>query len=111
VKQVFETFASNEASSFKEVVLIEFPGPGLWALAFITSRNPGAEITDKIPNAIAVMIPTSPNPAMGHLVYVTPDKVVKLDMSVDRAAKLVISFGILSTEQLADAIGKMPDGK
>jgi len=111
VKQVFETFASNEASSFKEVVLIEFPGPGLWALAFITSRNPGAEITDKIPNAIAVMIPTSPNPAMGHLVYVTPDKVVKLDMSVDRAAKLVISFGILSTEQLADATGKMPDGK
>jgi uncharacterized membrane protein len=111
VKQVFETFASNEASSFKEVVLIEFPGPGLWALAFITSRNPGAEITDKIPNAIAVMIPTSPNPAMGHLVYVTPDKVVKLDMPVDKAAKLVISFGILSTEQLVDATGKMPDGK
>jgi uncharacterized membrane protein len=101
VKQVFETFASSEASSFKEAVLIEYPGPGLWAIGFITSRSPGPEITDVVPGAIAVMLPTSPNPAMGHLVYVSPDRVKKLDMSVDKAAKLVISFGILSTEQVS----------
>lgn len=101
VKQVFETFASNEASSFKEAVLIEYPGPGLWAIGFITSRNPGAEITATVPGGIAVMVPTSPNPAMGHLVYVAPDKVVKLDMSVDKAAKLILSFGILSSDQVA----------
>lgn len=105
VKQVFETFASSEASSFKEVVLIEFPSPGLWSIAFITSRAPGSEITDKIPNAVAVMVPTSPNPAMGHLVYVSPDKVVKVDMSVEKAAKLVISFGILTTEQATSELG------
>ena len=106
VKQVFETFASSEASSFKEAVLIEFPGPGLWAIAFITSRSPGAEITDKVPNAIAVMVPTSPNPAMGHLVYVSPDKVVKLDMPVEKAARLVISFGILSADQDISDLGQ-----
>jgi uncharacterized membrane protein len=103
VKQVFETFASNEASSFKEAVLIEYPGPGLWAIGFITSRTPGAEITEKIGEAIGVMLPTSPNPAMGHLVYVTPDKIKKLDMSVDKAARLVISFGILNIDQIAAA--------
>ncbi len=102
VKQVFETFASSEASSFKEAVLIEYPGPGLWSIGFITSRAPGAEITATVPDAVAVMVPTSPNPAMGHLVYVTPDKVKRLDMSVDKAAKLVISFGILSAEQADD---------
>jgi uncharacterized membrane protein len=102
LKQVFETFASSEASSFKEAVLLEYPGPGLWAIGFITSRTPDAEIIDKVGDAIAVMVPTSPNPAMGHLVYVAPDKLKKLDMSVDRAAKLVISFGILSTEQPVD---------
>jgi uncharacterized membrane protein len=102
LKQMFETFASSEASSFKEAVLLEFPGPGLWAIGFITSRTPDAEIIDKVGDAIAVMVPTSPNPAMGHLVYVAPDKLKKLDMSVDRAAKLVISFGILSTEQPVD---------
>jgi uncharacterized membrane protein len=100
LKQVFETFASSEASSFKEAVLVEYPGPGLWALGFITSRAPGAEITDRIGEAIAVMIPTSPNPAMGHLVYVSPDRVRKLDMSIDKAAKLVITFGVLSADQL-----------
>ena len=109
VKQVFEAFASSEASSFKEAVLIEYPGPGLWAIGFITSRNPGTEITDRIPGAIGVMIPTSPNPAMGHLIYVEPGKVKTLDMSIDKAAKLVISFGVLNTEQMSDA--KMPDGK
>jgi uncharacterized membrane protein len=102
LKQVFETFASSEASSFKEAVLLEYPGPGLWAIGFITSRTPDAEIIDKVGDAIAVMVPTSPNPAMGHLVYVAPDKLKKLDMSVDRAAKLVISFGILSIEQPVD---------
>lgn len=108
VKQVFETFASNEASSFKEAVLVEYPGPGLWALGFITSRNPGAEITAHVPAGIAVLVPTSPNPAMGHLIYVHPDKVTKLDMSVEQAAKLIISFGILNTEQLAAADGVKP---
>jgi uncharacterized membrane protein len=105
VKQVFETFASSEASSFKEAVLIEFPGPGLWAIGFITSKSPGAEITATVPDAIGVMIPTSPNPAMGHLCYVTPDKIRKLDMSIDKAAKLVISFGVLSAEQLSQELG------
>lgn len=104
VKQVFETFASNEASSFKEAVLIEYPGPGLWAVGFITNRNPGPEITRHVPSGIAVLVPTSPNPAMGHLVYVEPHKVIRPELSVDKAAKLVISLGILSTEQLsADA--------
>jgi uncharacterized membrane protein len=105
VKQVFETFASSEASSFKEAVLIEYPGPGLWAIAFITNRSPGAEITAIVPDAIGVMLPTSPNPAMGHLIYVSPDKVRKLDMSIDKAAKLVISFGVLSTEQMTQELG------
>lgn len=106
LKQVFESFASSEGSSFKEAVLVEYPGPGLWAIGFITSRTPGAEIADKVGETIAVMVPTSPNPAMGHLVYVAPEKVKRLDMSVDKAAKLVISFGILSTDQMAD----MPPG-
>jgi uncharacterized membrane protein len=106
VKQIFETFASKESSSFKEAVLVEYPGPGLWAIGFITSRNPGGEITSTVPGAVAVLVPTSPNPAMGHLVYVAAEKVVKLDMSVDKAAKLIISFGILTPEQMAAMEGE-----
>jgi uncharacterized membrane protein len=108
VKQVFETFASSEASSFKEAVLVEYPGPGLWAIGFITNRSPGAEIAAKVGETIAVMVPTSPNPAMGHLIYVAPERVKKLDMSVDKAAKLVISFGILTTEQAGELAADRP---
>jgi uncharacterized membrane protein len=105
LKQVFETFASSEASSFKEAVLVEYPGPGLWAIAFITSRAPGVEITGLVPNGIAVFLPTTPNPAMGHLVYVEPSKVKKLDISIDKAVKLVITFGVLAVDHL-DTDGK-----
>lgn len=108
LKQVFETFASSEASSFKEAVLVEYPSPGLWVIAFITSRAPGADMTAHVPDAIAVFVPSTPNPAMGQLVYVSPDRVRKLDMPVDKAVRLVMTFGVLSAEQLSETkvIGK-----
>ncbi|MBK8841194.1 MAG: DUF502 domain-containing protein [Hyphomonadaceae bacterium] len=111
LKQVIETFASSDASSFKEAVLVEYPGKGLWVIGFVTSRTPDPEILKTVPDAVAVLVPASPNPAMGQLVYVSPARLQKLDMSVEKAAKLVISFGILSeTTELGarptDQIGK-----
>jgi len=47
-----------------------------------------------------VLVPSSPNPAMGQLVFVTPERIRRLDMPVEKAAKLVISFGIRSSEQV-----------
>lgn len=110
LKQVIETFASSDASSFKETVLVEYPGEGLWVVGFITNRSPDLEIARNVPGAIGVIIPTSPNAAMGQLVYVGPEKIRKLDMSVEKAAKLVISFGILketpTDARQPDQIGK-----
>jgi uncharacterized membrane protein len=100
LKQVFETFTANDATAFKEAVMVEYPGPGLWALAFVTNRQPGGEIAERRPGSVAVFVPTSPNPATGFLVYVDPARVQKLDMPVDQAAKLIFSIGILTPEQL-----------
>jgi uncharacterized membrane protein len=108
LKQVIETFASSNASSFKETVLIEYPGKGLWVIGFITSRTPDPEILKNVPDAIGVLVPTSPNAAMGQLVYVSPERLIKLEMSVEQAAKLVISFGILN-EQAVDPNARQPD--
>lgn len=105
LKQVIETFASSDASSFKETVLIEYPGKGLWVIGFITSGTPDAEILKNVPDAVGVLVPTSPNAAMGQLVYVSPERLIRLDMSVEQAAKLVISFGILSEPPIH------PDGR
>jgi uncharacterized membrane protein len=98
LKQVFVTFASSDAGSFKEAVLIEYPRKGTWAIAFITNRTPDREILESLPGALAVFVPTSPNPATGFLVYVSPDEVRRLNMPVDRAAKLVISIGMVGQE-------------
>ena len=100
IKQVVETLASNDASSFKEAVLVEYPGKGLWVLGFVTSRNPDPEIASGLPDLVGVLIPSSPNPTMGQLVFVTPERIRPLRMSVEKAAKLVISFGIRSAEQI-----------
>lgn len=108
LKQVIETFASSDASSFKETVLIEYPGKGLWVIGFVTNATPDAEILKNVPDAVGVLVPTSPNAAMGQLVYVSPERLIKLDMSVEKAAKLVISFGILS-EPPVNPDGRQPD--
>jgi len=100
IKQVVETLASNDSSSFKEAVLVEYPGKGLWVLGFVTSPNPDPEIIRESPDVVGVLVPSSPNPAMGQLVFVTPERIRKLDMSVEKAAKLVISFGIRSADQI-----------
>ena len=98
LKQVVETIASNDSSSFKEAVLVEYPGKGLWVLGFVTSRAPDTEIAGQIEGVVGVFVPSSPNPAMGQLVYVTPERIRPLDMPVEKAAKLVISFGMRSAE-------------
>jgi uncharacterized membrane protein len=100
VKQIFETFASSDSASFKEAVLIEYPRPGVWAVAFITNSQPGGEIGDKLPGVVAAFVPTSPNPATGYLIYVQPDQYRKLDMPVDKAMRLIISVGILGAGEI-----------
>lgn len=111
LKQVVETIASNDASSFKEAVLVEYPGKGLWVIGFITSRTPDAEILTQAPNVVGVLVPSSPNPAMGQLVFVSPERIRPLDMPVEKAAKVVISFGIRSSEQVEAQLTKDPISK
>lgn len=105
LKQVFETFAKNDASSFKEAVLVPFPHPEAWAVGFVTNRAPGSAIEQKIPSPVAVLVPHVPNPATGVLVYVKASDIIPLDMSIDQALKLVISFGILTPEQFVPTNG------
>lgn len=97
-KQILETLMSGK-SSFREVVLIEFPRLGQWSVAFVTgsvkSEIPGAG--DELVN---VFIPTTPNPTNGFLIFVPRRDLVPLDISVEAGVKLVISGGIVSPERL-----------
>ncbi len=107
VKQIFETVLKERSNSFKKVGLIEYPSQGLWAMVFIATDAKG-EIASKF-NAmghdmVSVFLPPTPVPTAGFLIFVPREKIVMLDMSPEDAAKLLISGGLVTPEELVSQI-------
>jgi uncharacterized membrane protein len=93
LKQINEAFTSSKTSSFKQVVLIEFPRAGLYSVGFITGAQHG-EVQDKTKEqVVGVFVPTTPNPTTGFIVLVPEKDVTKLDMSVAEGIKFIVSLG------------------
>lgn len=101
LKQIFETVLSQKSDMFTKVGLIEYPRRGAWAIVFIASEREN-EVSDRLtgssPNPIAVFLPSTPNPTTGFLLYVPKSDLIELAMSVEEAAKLVISAGLVAPE-------------
>ncbi len=92
-KQINEAFTSSKTSSFKQVVMVEFPRAGLYSIGFITGAQHG-EVQDKTKErVVGVFVPTTPNPTTGFIVLVPEAQIVKLDMSVADGIKYIISLG------------------
>ena len=98
LKQVFQTVLGASSKAFREVVLIEYPRKGIWAVAFITAGTSG-EIADKLKSKfVNVFLPTTPNPTSGFLLVVPEKDLIKLNMNIEQGMKLVISGGIITPE-------------
>jgi len=99
LKQIVETiFAREGQDGFEQVCLVEYPRRGIWAVAFVTTDT-GGEIADKNSAAgelVSVFLPTTPNPTSGFLLFVPKGDVILLEMSVEEAAKQVISAGLVT---------------
>src|SRR5690606_11941895 len=101
LKQILETVLSNKANTFRQVGLIEYPRKGLWALVFIAADTDGEIqhlMQDEVGDTISVFMPTTPNPTSGFLLFVPRTDIILLSMSVEDAAKLVISAGLVVPE-------------
>ncbi len=95
LKQITETVLAQGKSSFEKACLVEYPRPGIWAIAFISTDAKG-EIADSHDRPmVSVFLPTTPNPTSGFLLFLPKEDVQILDMSVEDAAKLVISAGLV----------------
>lgn len=97
VKQIAETIFAQTETSFEKACLVEYPRKGIWAIAFI-STDAKAEIAQKTMgenNMVSVFLPTTPNPTSGFLLFVPKADMIVLDMTVEDAAKLVISAGLV----------------
>jgi uncharacterized membrane protein len=96
VKQIAETVFAQTETSFDKACLIEYPRKGIWAIGFISTATKG-ELLDKVDTGpmTSVFLPTTPNPTSGFLLFFPTKDIIELDMSVEDAAKLVISAGLV----------------
>lgn len=99
LKQIFQTVLAEQSGSFKQAALIEYPRRGLWSIVFIATDTKG-EVNERLPESesMSVFLPTTPNPTSGFLLFVPRKDVIILDMSVEEAAKMVISAGLVSPD-------------
>jgi uncharacterized membrane protein len=96
VKQVSDTLFSSSGEAFRKALLVQWPRPGMWTIAFLTG-TPGGDVTRHLQgDYVSVYVPTTPNPTGGYFVMMPRQDVIELDMSVDTALKYVISMGVVS---------------
>jgi uncharacterized membrane protein len=108
VKQVSDTVLSDQGTAFRRALLVEFPRPGCWTIAFMTGA-PAEAVAGHLPGEhISVYVPTTPNPTGGYFVMVPKASAREIDMSVDDALKYIISMGVVAPQRGAFAA---PGGK
>ncbi len=96
VKQVSDTLLSSNGLAFRKVLLVRYPHPEAWSLAFQTAI-PG-EVTQQLKDEyVGVFIPTAPSPVNGFYFYVRRADTIEINISVDVALKSIISMGVVAT--------------
>jgi uncharacterized membrane protein len=95
VKHFAEIVFAEDGTSFKKVLLIQFPSPGLYSLCFLTSENPREVQSRTADDVVTVFMPTTPNPTSGFMLFVPRKDIVELDMPVDDAIKMIMSLGVV----------------
>jgi len=99
VKHIVETVVAQGSKNFKQVGIIEYPRPGLYALVFVSTTTKGEiSVKAKGEEVVSVFLPTTPNPTSGYLLFVPRNQITVLDMSVEDAAKLVVSAGLVAPD-------------
>ena len=112
IKQIAETVLVQSKSSFEKACLVEYPRRGLWVIAFIATRTRG-EVHQRLggTDKLCLFMPTTPNPTTGFLFFAAREDVIELDMSVEEAAKLVISAGLVSPPMREEDIAEKAGAK
>lgn len=104
IKQISQVFLSGESAPYRQVVLIEYPRNGIYSVGFLTNEAISFKYDSKLKDGfITVFIPTSPNPTSGMLVVANNKDIIKLDMKVEDAAKLIISGGAIKLDYEEDS--------
>jgi uncharacterized membrane protein len=96
VKQVSDTVLSDQGTAFRKALLVEWPQPGSWTIAFLTGQPAGEVASHLHGDHVSIYVPTTPNPTGGYFVIVPKSSVRELDITVDEALKYIISMGVVA---------------
>jgi uncharacterized membrane protein len=100
-KNIMEALANPEKNSFRQVVLLEYPRKGIYAVGFVTSDTPkGIDDLKSDERLVNVFVPTAPNPTSGFLVILPKKDVIPLDISTEEGFRLIISAGTISPDNI-----------
>jgi uncharacterized membrane protein len=86
---------ADQGGSFKQVVMVEFPRKGIFSIGFITSEDLEEAQAKTAQDVTCVFVPTTPNPTTGFIILVPRDEVVRMDMTVDDAFKMLLTLGVV----------------
>jgi uncharacterized membrane protein len=108
VKQLFETVFSKSGTSFRQVVLVPFPTPDMWSIAFVSS-DPPKSFSAFMPDGeqeeyVSVFMPCTPNPTTGFFFYLPRRSIIEVPLSIEEAAKLIMSAGLIQPEAVLDSM-------
>jgi uncharacterized membrane protein len=99
VKQVSDTLLSSSGNAFRKALLVQYPHPGCWTIAFQTGVPGGDVKTHLQGDYISVYVPTTPNPTSGFFLMLKRADAIELDMTVDEALKYIISMGVVAPHE------------
>ena len=98
VKQVSDSLFSGNGDAFRKVLLVRYPHPQAWSIAFQT--NLPSEVDQHLDaEHVAVFIPTTPSPVNGFYFFVKKSETIELNISVDSALKYIVSMGVVSSPE------------
>ena len=106
VKQISDTLFSGSGEAFRKVLLLRYPHPEAWAVAFLTG-TPAEDVSAMTgEELVSVFIPTAPSPVNGFFFFVKKNETIELDMSVDDALKYIVSMGVVAPPPRGNLLGR-----
>ena len=97
-KQLTETLFSGSGKSFRKVVLVRYPHPQMWTLAFLTGDGMAEANRKTGRDLVNIFVPTTPNPTSGFFLMVAREDMIELDLPVDAGLKLILSAGAVAPD-------------
>ncbi len=94
-QDIIKTVFSSDKNSFKQVVMVPFPRPGVYVMGLIARESPHvcSEATGE--ELISVLVPTTPNPTTGFLLMFKTEDIIRLDLKPEDAIKYIVSCGAI----------------